>query len=461
MNSPEMIPILVVALVAGICGALAAFQRPRLLLYSILLVVPFLEIVRRLLLAAGAQPLWSTLLSVLLLVLLLELLTISSIREGVKWRRTGKAPALHWVNGLFVGVVLWYGIQALTSPSRMAGLAAFRDYFQPALVFILAQLIRPSSRMMRRFLRLWIVAGLVILTVELLQAIGWTAETYRLLGFVRANGELVVPLLYYQGGTFLRPASTVSGPNELGMHMVLWTLLCVQLVVTREGRPRILAGAAAILFFLGMVVTYSRSAFLACIAGLLSTGALWLVRSRLRSTIRRFKPTRVVVLAVCIGLVALVAVSAATGMLGLMGQTIRSLSGEYHIQDTLDAARFLTAHPQGVGMGLVGPRDGAFFPELEVFHVEGSLLQLAGDAGIVGLALWLAFVLTTLWVAARRWLELRDPELRAVSATGITGWAGALVAFLFLPLMQADALMMWLWFLLGTALVAKEAEARD
>jgi hypothetical protein len=133
--------------------------------------------------------------------------------------------------------------------------------------------------------------------------------------------------------------------------------------------------------------------------------------------------------------------------------TIANLRNEYHYQDTAEAIVYLAKNPQGVGMGLVGPRAGIFFQSVqEVFHVEGSLFQIAMEMGVWSLIVWLIFLGAVIASIARNRLNLKDGDLHIMAGTAVAGWLGAIVAFMILPLMQSLVLMSWMWFLLGFGL---------
>ena len=142
-----------------------------------------------------------------------------------------------------------------------------------------------------------------------------------------------------------------------------------------------------------------------------------------------------------------------------MGDTIANLSDEYYYVDSMEALQYLIKHPAGVGMGLVEPKGALILIKSEaLFHVEGSLFQIAMEMSVWGLALWLLFWGAGLFQIWRSWPNLKEPSLKVLTGTALTGWLGALVAFLFLPLMQSISLMVWLWFLIGLALQAERLD---
>ncbi len=92
--------------------------------------------------------------------------------------------------------------------------------------------------------------------------------------------------------------------------------------------------------------------------------------------------------------------------------------------------------------------------------MEGSIFQIAMEMGVWGLAVFLAFVGIALRAVWRAWERAIDPVVQVVCGTAVAGWAGALVALTFLPLMQALPLMGWLWFFLGLGVGAIRLEER-
>jgi len=159
--------------------------------------------------------------------------------------------------------------------------------------------------------------------------------------------------------------------------------------------------------------------------------------------------------------VALVAVLlGSSGLITLGIETVRSFAQQYHYLDSVEAIRYLAAHPQGVGMGLVEPKGALALIEAGgTYHVEGSLFQIAMEMGVWGMAAWLAFWGVALARIYRNFQTLTSVELRVFAGTAFAGWLGSLVAFLFLPLMQSISLMVWLWFLLGIGYQSKAIEA--
>ena len=355
---------------------------------------------------------------------------------------------LQLADGLLALFAVMAGLSTIFSPNRLAGLAAFRDYFEPLLIFLLVRQFLPTQEKLSRILGLWLGFGAIIAALGIWQAVAWSAEDYRAWGYGEPASEVGIPVAGVRGADYLRPPSTVTGPNELGLHMVLLGLFSIQSIEFARGRVRWLFAAVALLFGVCLLLTVSRSALLGFLTGLAVLVGVKL-KDRDRSRMPNLGRIRLILPLAIVSLLAIAMVP--TGILDLLIDTLRGLSQEYHIRDTLDAIGFLSHNPQGVGMGLVGPRQGTFFPAVPAYHVEGSLFQIAMDMGVWGSVVWLLFlaaVLTRVWST---WRGAASPLLRTVGGTAFLGSLGALVVFVFLPLMQSLTIMSWLWFFLGLA----------
>ena len=452
---------LVVVLAVGAAALLIGWRRPYLVAAILLLGVPFRDFLTRWLNVHTELP--SDLVTALgrwWFVVILALLAVVALQWLMEWRRTRSGFHPDWIDVLLIAIAAWASLEALVSPSRAAGITSLRGYLQPVGVFLIARQLRPSRQALRGLVLAWLAVGALMAAYGLWQGATWTEETYRAEGYVRQDGSLVVPPTIVRGEIFIRPASTVSGPNELGVDMVLLTMLAVLSIPASKGVGRIGPALLAALFTLALGITFSRSAMLAYVAAWAGVGLLVLSLIRRNKAGPASRPrwailggTGAAILVVGLALYKL-------GVFGVLASTIVNLTSEFHYVDTVAAIQHLIANPGGIGMGMVEPKGAISLIEMGgLYHVEGSLFQIAEEMGIWGLALWLLFWGVALWRIARAWRELSDPSLRALSGAAFAGWLGSLVAFLFLPLMQSISLMVWLWFLLGIAVAARKIEA--
>jgi len=452
---------LIVVVILGTIAFIIGWRQPFAVLSALVLLIPFRDLsIRWMNASTGLSPEWVNAISRWWFVLVLALLAVVVIRYAIDWIRFRSFPKFHIVDLLFLLVIVVAALSTLFSPHKGAGFTSLRGYLQPMAVFVLARAIRPSKEQLRTLLILLLIVGVIMVAVELWQVFGWTEVDYRAHGYLRQNGELVTPTIQVRGQPYIRPTSTVSGPNELGVSMLLLSMGAFFGALYFDGRLRILLGLLTPIFLLGLMLTFSRSAFLGLIVAIVAATML-LIKPQLDNDKemggRRWYKT----LALIAGLVLLVVVVLViSGNLRRISNTLSHLTQEYHIRDSLDALRFLVENPGGVGMGMVEPKGALALMATEpLYHVEGSIFQIAMEMGVWGLVVWLLFwgaCLTKIW---REWGELKQPGLKVLTGTAFTGWIGALIAFVFLPLMQSISLMVWLWFLLGIGLESQRIES--
>ena len=445
---------LIVVVVLGTIAFIIGWRRPFAVLSALVLLIPFRDLsIRWMNASTDLSPEWVNAISRWWFVLVLALLAVVVIQWAIEWIRSRVIPKIHIIDVFFLLVCAIAVISTLFSPHKGAGFTSLRGYLQPMAVFVLARMIRPSKEQLRTLLLLLLIVGVIMVAFELWQVFGWTEADYRVHGYLRQNGELVTPTIQVRGQPYIRPTSTVSGPNELGMSMLLLSMGAFFGALYFDGRLRILLGLLTPIFLFGVMLTFSRSAFLGLIVAILAATML-LIKPQQASDNEMGGRRGYKTLALIAGLVLLVIlVFFVSGNLRRISNTLSNLTQEYHIQDSLDALRFLTEKPGGVGMGMVEPKGALTLMATEsLYHVEGSLFQIAMEMGVLGLVIWLAFWCVGLVQIWRMWGQLHDPILKVFSGITFTGWLGALVAFIFLPLMQSVSLMVWLWFLLGIGL---------
>ena len=451
----------IVVVVLGVIAFIIGWRRPFSVLSALVLLIPFRDLsIRWMNASTDLSPEWVNAISRWWFVLVLALLAVVVIRWVIEWIRLRSFPKFHFIDLLFLLVIAVAVVSTLFSPHKGVGFTSLRGYLQPMAVFVLARAIRPSKEQLRTLLILLLIVAVIMVVFELWQVFGWNVEDYRAHGYLRQNGELVTPTIQVRGQPYIRPTSTVSGPNELGISMLLLSMGAFFGALYFDGRLRILLGLLTPIFLLGVMLTFSRSAFLGLIVAIIAAMML-LIKPQLASDKEMGGRRRNKTLALIAGLVLLVIlVLVVSGNLSHISNTLSNLTQEYHIQDSLDAARFLIENPGGVGMGMVEPKGAlALMAAESLYHVEGSLFQIAMEMGVWGLLVWLFFwgvCLTKIW---KEWGGLKQPGFRVLTGTAFVGWIGALVAFIFLPLMQSVSLMVWLWFLLGFALESKRSES--
>jgi hypothetical protein len=355
-------------------------------------------------------------------------------------------------------VLVIAGLATILSPNRMAGIAALRNYFQPVAIFYLARGLHPTVQQLRRLLCVWLGLGVLLAVFGLYQWFAWKDADYARNGYLLAGGELDTTHYKVEGEEpRVRPPSTLTGPNEFGLQMAILLLAALPWAARQRGWRRWILLAAGGVFLTGLAYSFSRSALLGVAAGLACLAGFFVLGENGRD-VRRMLMTR---RALSIGgglILVLFSVLAVSGMIGRVARTLGRLPQEYHVRDTLLAIDYLSQHPLGPGMGLVGPREGEYFPKIKVYHVEGSLFQIAMDMSVIGAIAWLILWGVALAQVWRAWRAARSPLLQLVDGLAFSAWIAALLTFLILPLMQSFSLMGWLWFFLGLSYTSQDVQ---
>jgi O-antigen ligase len=441
---------LIVAAVMGGVTILVAWRYSFAVFSALVLLLPFRDLsIRWMNVNLELPPAWINAISRWWFILVLALVFIIVL----KWLRTWiKKPGIEKIGVVeisFFLAILWAVISVFTSPNFAAAFTSLRGYLQPMAVFVIAAAIRPSRKQLETLLILMIVVGLIMVAFEIWQVTGWTAEEYRARGYLRQNGELVSPTIHVQGQPYIRPTSTVSGPNELGVDMMLLMLVGVFSAYVLNRPLKFISMILVPIFAVGLALTFSRSAILGTLVAFLAFGLLLISTRRLKEMPQSSQIHKQVLIGAAV-FILLTLLFVLTGVFDFLAGTITNLTNEYHIIDSLEALQYLIRNPGGVGMGMVAPKGALLLIETEaLYHVEGSLFQIAMEMGVWGLALWLFFWGVCLYKIWNEWAGIRSSSLQIIAGVALTGWIGALVAFAFLPLMQSINLMVWLWAILG------------
>jgi len=453
--SPDTITILLILLLGPIIFIIGWYQ-PFGTLSTFVLLLPFRDFSIRVLNAFTDIPIETVnALSRWWFVVILALICVWAVRWIHLYREEKIRPNPSLIDAFLVVIVILGLVEALLSPNPIAGITSLRGYLQPLLVFILARSFIPENDRHLRVLQVLLLAvGTVLIAMALWQLLAWTEETYKLWGYVDQAGRITGLFRDLEelglGTGFIRPPSTVSGPNELAVLMSILFFLALQwaLFGPRKWRPYLIVGCVG--FLVGLIITNSRSAFLGFMTsvGIIILYLFYTYRSRLRTL--SIKKWIIIVFTLLLSTAAILLFMDFMGMLDIVIWSIQHPLADAHISESLLALRDILLHPAGVGMGMVWPKGAAILRGVEAsYHIEGSLFQIAFEWGIWGFVVWMIFIGLSMGRNLKLWKEGRGSGSRIHGGTTFVGWAGSLIVFIFLPLMQSISLMVLLWFLLG------------
>jgi hypothetical protein len=240
----------------------------------------------------------------------------------------------------------------------------------------------------------------------------------------------------------IRVASTLRGANPLGAYLII-PICALGVWLLREKRQRtnkIIFGSG---LFLALIFSFSRSAWIGVVAGLLAVA--WL---SLKSPAARRK--------VLYALAAL-AVAGATAAIGLRHNTTfedaflhtdhKSVAAQSSNQGHTAAFKLsvkdIYRHPLGSGTGTAGPQSVYNGPYGKI--AENYYLQIGQETGILGMGLFMAIIIL---LGRALYLRRADPLALALFA--------ALIGLSFVNLLshawEDDTLAYVFWGLAGIAL---------
>jgi O-antigen ligase len=418
-----------VALGAVAVAALIVARRPALLAGAVIVALPF-----RIPIQAGGTT--ANLLVPLYFVVAAGALAfiVGTLRGGpAAGARTvprGAAP-VRWTAWLLAAYVVLYALQATYSSDFEKALQQMVFFYVPfALGFCLLRRIDWTQRLTRDCLAL--LAALAVL--------------FALVGFVEfatktifLNPKLIAANQDHQ---YFTVNSVFFDPNIFGRFLALvMILLGSVLLYARRQRTQLVTLAALAIMWGGLVLTLSRSSLGALLVGLGALAAL------------RWRVGRAVFVAVGVVAVAAAAIAISPTTFGLNQGLNGASSGR---PDLVSGGIGLFGDRPGWGFG-----SGSFETEYGAHHHRpGQTLTashtipitIAAEQGVIGLLVYLAFVVAALVMLVHR---ARDDPARVALAA-------AFIALLFHTLLYADFLedpITWTLLAIGAALASRPPPA--
>jgi len=448
--APKMTVMAILAL-GGVIFLLVTWQNPYLSLSALLLLLPLHTFMLRVLqfwtsLSKGQILLFSLWKEVILIALLAHVLLRTLLRRG-------RLPFRFYASDVlllaFGGLALTYVLVAF---DLVAGLYGFRNYVEVFAVFFLVRVLPLSASHLRRLFSAMVLIGTLIALFGIFQLVfPQSPFMIQLRAGIAEEAGGVLPSAFTAGtGGFwkFRAFGTFSGPNEFGLY--LGTLLIAAWYigphVGRQQRSRI-RWAVVALPFISLVLTLSRSAFLAMVIGALM--AQLLSRERPLGGLR-LRMKHLVAFVCLLPLAGLVFWFSGFSKHLVNTITLRDPSAAGHLRSVLNGLSFIAEHPLGVGIGMAGPRAGRYGLVPEKYHVESSYLQMGMEMGMLGMTLYIIFLLLILFTLYKRSRKGGNFS-RRLSAGAFGILAGAMGAYFFLPLLMDMQTASYIWFFVGLA----------
>lgn len=350
-------------------------------------------------------------------LLVLAAVSVVTVVRHPSVRKELKSNRIVQLSLLFIGFICLMTIIGLVTgnvgwKAALYGFIIDVRSFVFLLVMMVAACLAPLPRTRRRWL---LIPAVIVILFGLLQLFVLPADFLRHFGYSPSTLPAFQPV--DNKPELARLQSTLRGPNPLGAYLVPILLSVLTLGLTiKKRRP-----AAALLFVLGLLVlvmTYSRSALLGLLVSMVIFGLLAVPRTKTR----RMLLLGVATAAVLFG-----------GVFFVMRDNDQFQNYFFHTNEkstssvSSNSARFsalrggvkdVIHEPLGRGVGSAGPasqRNTKQTPRI----AENYFVQLAQEAGVIGLALYIGAMTV---IGAQLW-KRREDRLAAGAFAALVGVA--------------------------------------
>jgi O-antigen ligase len=411
-------PTALILLALVLCVFAAVLMRPEIVLVAVA-AFPWLDWVARRVLG-GAGPLWDEALLILAICLLLWCVLVLR-----RWELWTVPIALPLVPAFAVAV----GSVVVNDVPGDVGLYALRTLFEPLLFYFLGFLFPKDKSWVRAAIAVFVLAGTVLALHGIYQyAIGAPMPA----SWVDVRETDISTRAY----------SIIQNPNGLGAFLLMGALISMSLALTRRSRPvsRVLWGGACAVHLGGIAVTFSRGAWIALAAGVLTL---------LVMAYRRY----------LMPIVALAVVGWFTAPRAFINRLTFAFSSAY-ITKSSSAGRlyvwkmaldYAGRHPWfGLGLGTFGGTSAVTFGYGRLW-VDNFYLQLAAEGGLLLLALFLWVLLRTVKGLAKGYTLTQDTYFRALGAGAVAAFFAVAVANITTSAWETLTVGVGFWFLMGLA----------
>lgn len=398
---------------------------------------------------------------------------------------------IDWIDACIVGLLaIALALFAFGKPDSLAIFAlGFRYDFLSLMAFLILRRVTWSDHFRSAAIRLMMIIGVIVSIYGFLSLL-LPDQFFAVFGYADFHSLYkhytpLAPFQYIQNSSVRRMQSTFSGPNQLG----LWLLIPLSIGLTEALRRRVLSisslrrcgsvwqGFFVLSVLVALVLTFSRTAWVAAVVIVIAALALHV---SYRAFVR---------LSAIIGSVGVVA-SIIFALL-VPSVAVRLGSTREHLALPLRALGIMTEHPLGLGIGMAGPAtnrrgDTCVFlrpqddpkwaaaqPDLCVFTAttqvqpvgracdcplltENWYLQIGVELGWLGMGVFVVLILLllkNLWAAIGDKRQARTTgQLTAdrLSPIAFLAFLGISVGALFLHAWEDSAVSYTTWILLAS-----------
>lgn len=377
-------------------------------------------------------------------------LTVWLLRS-VHQRRLASRDAILWLLLSLVIVSLVVSAWAVGSVTEalLAGVLANGRYLVIFyLVYVSLRYSGAKFDLRSKVLPFLAWAGVGLAVVGILQVAVLPIDTLESFGYQK--GETIAPyVLIDDNQDAPRAFATLRGPNDYAAYLLVTTLATI--VLAASSRRWLLAVAIGLL---ALVLSSSRSAWLGlAVGGLVLVMIVYgSVSSRTKQYLRAGS-----YLAIVLGAITLMA---ATTVPALRLAVFHSSPDDTHLTEgstddhwiaTAEGVERALDEPIGCGVGCAGP---ASFYDRSPQIAENYFVQIAEEIGVIGLLVWLGLFVT---IMTRLWQRRHDTLALVVLVSGV----GLSVVGVWLHVWYDDPVSLTWWALAALAIAGNKVSRKQ
>ena len=327
---------------------------------------------------------------------------------GFFLRKKGERSWGIFRNGISAVVLVWIGYNLLqvvnpSAASRLAWLYTIRTVAIVAIThFVFVYHIRDAA-FIRLLFKVWIVLSCVAAAYTFKQ------EFLGFSPFEKAwlSSDVSYTNLYYIGNHW-RKFSIFSDPVALAYNMVVSCILCLSLATGPVSQnKKILLIALAGFFFMAMLYSGTRGAFILLPAAFLMLGVLKFNRKVLI--------VGIIAAVVLAGVILMPTSNATLYRFQTAFKPAKDASYSIRAYNQTRIQPFILSHPMGGGLGATGVWGQRFSTGsmLAAFPPDSGYVRVAVELGWVGLLLLCTFMFVVLKSGIRAYFQIKNPALKS------------------------------------------------
>lgn len=369
------------------------------------------------------------------------LIAVIVVLGFVAYLRDKTIFAFDRVNILAIGIIaLSLIVSAFARPQTSVLLAGIKTNLVVLFLFLATQTVAKQFGR-DKLERIILIPAALVGVIAILQPIIFTPAILTSIGYGTSSIEAGQ---YIEGSqSMLRVFSTLGGPNQLGAYLLIPLIFCLTLALRQKNWLWLIGFVG---FCWPLYMTFSRSAWLGAVAGCL-VAVLICFNKKIQLAVLASVIAVGLSGAIFLSQVNICTQFSSINTLLLHGDcSSGTLTGSDFQRLTsqktgLDSA---LANPAGQGLGSAGP--SSFFGSTPLI-TENWYLQIAIEIGLVGLALYIAFIAL---IASKLYVSSQANSVDSIISACLFAVIGGLaISSLFLHTLADSTLSILLFGLLG------------